>query len=226
MQSFIHSPVVNIIKKALMECSINLKRDFNEIGFLRSKNTTNFIVKAQQRAFDIIFDILQRSNTSHGFIFEDNIIKESENGYKWVIKPIDSQINYLHALPYWGSLILLLKDDVIQMAAYYMPMQDDFFITHINAGVFLNGKRLKFIPNNLEIIAGDVKNTNFNIGSVCFHMVYLCSRKIDAIVNKNMNEIEKQFIKLAAFEASVIFDDAKCFVVHENFKKIIEARFI
>lgn len=64
------------------------------------------------------------------------------NGYRWVIDPLDGTTNFAATIPYFCiSIALTLHDEPI-VSAIYNPLQDEFFFAQKGAGSLCNGKKI------------------------------------------------------------------------------------
>ena len=67
----------------------------------------------------------------------------SNNGYRWVIDPLDGTTNFARHLPYFCiSVALTLHDEPI-IGAVYQPLLDEFFYAEKEYGATLNGRPIQ-----------------------------------------------------------------------------------
>ena len=63
----------------------------------------------------------------------------NNNGYRWVIDPLDGTTNFARHLPYFCISVALTHHDEPIIGAIYQPLQDEFFYAEKGTGATLNG---------------------------------------------------------------------------------------
>lgn len=192
---------------ACYESAKQLVRDFNELSFLKAnKNANEFAENTRKRVLEIIEHQVVKSNTGHGIITNNAIVKPSKTGMFWAINPVDSMTNFIHRLPFFGTSIALLTQLIeaktlelhnyqVYAAIFYDPIRDDTFWAERKIGTFLNSRKLALAQLNQSqqmklvekaeetrpnFIAGCANTANRNFGSSVMHMAYLAAGRIDA----------------------------------------------
>ena len=66
----------------------------------------------------------------------------NNNGYRWVIDPLDGTTNFAYGIPYFCISVALTEDDRPVHAAIYNPLQNDFFYARRGAGAWCNSKKI------------------------------------------------------------------------------------
>lgn len=66
----------------------------------------------------------------------------NNNGYRWVIDPLDGTTNFANGLPYFCISVALTEHDEPIHAAIYNPLQDEFFYAKKGAGAFCNSRKI------------------------------------------------------------------------------------
>ena len=218
----VKSKLINLMMNACNEASKQIMRDYNELSFLKSnKNVHEFVERTITRSFEIMRNVLENSNSSHGFILSDSwgkfhptqvykfkILKKSENGYYWLINPIDNGENFSHRLPFFGIVIAMIENFEINAdvpkfntiaGMFYDPIRLETFWAEDKLGSFLNSRKLR-MENNIDIklVAGSSrkhetpiantileKNTESicsrDFGSNAMHLSYLAINRLGAV---------------------------------------------
>ena len=78
-----------------------------------------------------------------GFIAEEGTGKPSENGYNWVIDPLDGTTNFIHGLPPYAISIALMQSEKVVVGVIYEVSLDECFYSWGEGKSFLNGKEIK-----------------------------------------------------------------------------------
>lgn len=134
----------------------------------------------------------------------------NNNGYRWVIDPLDGTTNFASGLPYFCVSVALTEHDVPIHAAIYNPLQNDFFYARRDAGAWCNGqkiyvsnpssfdkaviasgltyardKRARVVVPTLEIIKAVHAMRNF--GAIAFDLANVASGRLDGVFLSNLS---------------------------------------
>lgn len=75
----------------------------------------------------------------------------NNNGYRWVIDPLDGTTNFAYGIPYFCISVALTHHDEPIHAAIYNPLQDEFWYARRGAGAWCNNKKIAVsAPKRLE----------------------------------------------------------------------------
>lgn len=116
---------------------------FGKIKNLRYKGNNSPVTIADIEAEKLIRKIITKNFPSHGIIGEELENVNPKAKYQWVIDPIDGTRNYVRQIPYWTTLLSVLKNNKPIIGVCYCPCQNELFTAQKNKGSFLNGKRTK-----------------------------------------------------------------------------------
>ncbi len=208
------SNLINLMNSACFEVARRVLRDFNELTYLKAnKNIVDFICTTQLRAYEDIKAMLTPSNHGHGFVFNDQIMQTSETGFYWLINPIDNVTNFAHRLPFFAICVVLVEnysqeDKELTQAnviagILFDPVREESFTVERNKHSFMNTKKLRVVPNELNLIASD-RSDSFsfrNIGSSALHAAYFCAGRVDGIYHTFDNATNFAFSKVFVEEA-------------------------
>lgn len=220
------SAVINIMEKTCQEASVQLLRDFNELGFLKSnKKLDQFIERTHTRVLQIITTNLLRSNPNHGIIRNNAITKRSDNNFYWMVNPLNGEQNFIHRLPFFGIGIALLEEPYtiqdpleknVIAATFYDPLRTELFYAEKDKGTFLNDRKLYAASANIKLsssiatptkdiveklIVADNSSSNRNFGSSLIHMAYVAAKRLDSTCEKMDNLTDIAIGKLLISEA-------------------------
>src|SRR6266851_174845 len=87
------------------------------------------------RAFDEAFP-------EDGLLGEEGAAKNSRNGRRWIIDPIDGTRDFVRGNRAWAVLIGLEEAGEVVAGVSYLPAMDEMFTAARGAGAFLNGERI------------------------------------------------------------------------------------
>ena len=78
-----------------------------------------------------------------GVIGEESGERPSENGYKWVIDPLDGTLNYCRGIPAFCISVALTFNDKPVAGCVYHPPTDEMFYAELGQGLMVNGSLFK-----------------------------------------------------------------------------------
>ncbi|TAE51197.1 MAG: inositol monophosphatase [Bacteroidetes bacterium] len=78
-----------------------------------------------------------------GFINEELAAVSSQNGYTWIIDPVDGTVNFIHGIPHYCISLALTRGEEILLGYIYQPVYRQLFRAAKGKGAFLNGKKIR-----------------------------------------------------------------------------------
>lgn len=101
-------------------------------------------VTAADRACEkLIVDGIAREFPEDGVLGEEGANRESRNGRKWIIDPIDGTRDFVRGIPLWAVLIGLEQDGEIVAAAAHSPGQGLLLSAARGSGAWHDNQRLQ-----------------------------------------------------------------------------------
>ncbi|MFW5704101.1 MAG: inositol monophosphatase family protein [Patescibacteria group bacterium] len=90
---------------------------------------------------DIAVEKMYRTEISAAFpddalLGEENGYESGTTGYTWVIDPLDGTNNFARGIPINGSILALMKDDVVVSGYIILPHNSEFYYAHKGKGSF------------------------------------------------------------------------------------------
>src|SRR3954454_6094724 len=99
--------------------------DYQRRGVRAELKSDESPVTAADRACEkLIVDGITREFPDDGVLGEEGANRESRNGRKWIIDPIDGTRDFVRGIPLWAVLIGLEQDGKIVAAAAHSPGQN------------------------------------------------------------------------------------------------------
>ena len=106
-----------------------------------------------------------------GFINEEAADRPSQNGYFWIIDPIDGTSNFTHGVPHFCISLALAYQGEVQLGYIYEPIHQDLFRAEKGKGASLNGASIR-VSEKTEIGTGLV-GTGFPYANHPWRQTYL-----------------------------------------------------
>jgi histidinol-phosphatase len=98
---------------------------------------------ADKECEKLIAKMLGEAYPDDGILGEEGSRKESKNGRRWIIDPIDGTRDFVRGNPLWSVLIALEKDGEVQAGVVHLPLMGNTCWGARGEGSFRNDIRLK-----------------------------------------------------------------------------------
>jgi histidinol-phosphatase len=98
---------------------------------------------ADKECEKLIARLLEESFPDDGILGEEGSRKESKNGRRWIIDPIDGTRDFVRGNPLWSVLIALEKDGVVEAGVVHLPLMGNTCWGSRGGGSFRNDVRLR-----------------------------------------------------------------------------------
>src|SRR3954469_24488265 len=131
---------------AARKAARGLARDFGEVTELQvsKKGPADFVTAADQKAEQVIFEILEKARPGYSFLGEERgMIEGTDKTHTWIVDPLDGTTNFLHAVPHFAINIALQREGAVVAAVTYNPVTNELFWAEKGKGAFVNDKRLR-----------------------------------------------------------------------------------
>jgi myo-inositol-1(or 4)-monophosphatase len=141
------SALLNVMIDAARKAARGLARDFGEVTELQvsKKGPADFVTAADQKAEQVIFEILEKARPGYGFLGEERgMIEGTDKTHTWVVDPLDGTTNFLHGIPHFAVNIALQREGEVVAGVTYNPITNDLFWVEKGKGAYLGAeKRLR-----------------------------------------------------------------------------------
>ena len=101
---------------------------------------------ADKECEKLIAKMLEEAFPEDGILGEEGSRKESRNGRRWIVDPIDGTRDFVRGNPLWSVLIALEQDGEVQAGVVHLPLMGQTGSTcwaSRGGGAFRNGIRLR-----------------------------------------------------------------------------------
>src|SRR5580704_9058282 len=98
---------------------------------------------ADKECEKLIAKILEETFPEDGILGEEGSRKESKNGRRWIIDPIDGTRDFVRGNPLWSVLIALEKEGEVQAGVVHLPLMGNTCWGASGEGSYRNDVRLK-----------------------------------------------------------------------------------
>ncbi len=202
------SPYLATMQKAALAAGKVVMEGFNNINdsecSQKSDSPNDILTIYDKKAQDIIISELNNDYPDFKIIAEENptsVPKGWNNGYTWVIDPIDGTLSYRYGQKEFAISIGLLKDKTPIAGLIYAPARQELYYAAQSKGTYLNGNKISIrntpitknplfyfglngITNpqlyaDLQPIAAQIGQFG---GSAALNMAYLATGMIDGLL--------------------------------------------
>ncbi|MCS6984408.1 MAG: inositol monophosphatase [Leptospiraceae bacterium] len=137
------SPHLLIVKDLVLEAGQLLLSYLNKNKNIRNKGVLDLVTDADEASEKLLFSKLCEYFPEYGILAEEGSLKESENGYIWVVDPLDGTTSFAHGFPFFSvsvGLVDMHKDPVAGFV--YNPLLKELFFAQKGEGAFLNNQAI------------------------------------------------------------------------------------
>jgi len=137
---------INVMLKAIRVAGRAMMRDFKEVDKLQvsKKGPNDFAKRADQRAEEILQEMLFEARPNYGFVgTAGRETKGEDPTRRWIVCPLDGLDNFVHGLPHWSVSIALEYKGEIVASIVLSPVLEELFLAEKGAGTWLNEQRLR-----------------------------------------------------------------------------------
>jgi histidinol-phosphatase len=86
---------------------------------------------------------LKEAFPDDGLLGEEGAARESSNGRRWIIDPIDGTKSFIRGIPTWGVMLALEQEGQIVAGACNLPAIGELYSAASGLGAFCNGKQIR-----------------------------------------------------------------------------------
>jgi histidinol-phosphatase len=116
------------------------KKDLN--SGLQIKDNNSVVTDLDKEIESQIRALIKRNFPDHGFYGEETGQESLDAEYVWIIDPIDGTREFTRGLPFFTTLIALMKNEEIILGVSSSPVLDQLLYAELGGGTWLNGKQV------------------------------------------------------------------------------------
>jgi histidinol-phosphatase len=107
-----------------------------------TKSDASPVTVADRECERLIAGALEEAFPEDGLLGEEGSSKESRNGRRWIIDPIDGTRDFVRGNPAWAVLIALEEAGEVVAGVAYLPAMNEMFSAARGSGSFCNDERI------------------------------------------------------------------------------------
>ena len=125
-----------------------LRERLAEARTIEFKGDVDLVTDADHAAEAYVRGMLLGAFPDHRFVGEEGVFKAKskvklDEGYSWIVDPLDGTTNYTHRYPHFCVSIALDCRGTIQLGVVFDPMMDELFVGKRGGGATLNGRPMR-----------------------------------------------------------------------------------
>lgn len=131
--------------EAALKAGEILKKYYRKTFQYYYKEERNPVTQADLESQELIKNIILKNFKNHRVLAEEDWKgnkEKIEEGFWWVVDPLDGTVNFRKGFPFFCVSIALLKDGEIILGVIYIPILDELFIAEKGQGSFCNDKQI------------------------------------------------------------------------------------
>lgn len=110
---------------------------------VREKGHADFVTEVDLASQQAITDYISKRYPTHHIVGEEGADADlSEDGYCWLIDPLDGTTNFVHGVPHYAVSVALTLDSRPLVGCIIDPLRDERFWAAVGAGAWLNDQRI------------------------------------------------------------------------------------
>ena len=206
------------------------KFSFSEVQYKGENDPFSYV---DVTAENMLKESCNRLIPGSGFINEESEDQPTENGYTWIIDPLDGTVNFMHGIPHFSISVGLMFEDQMLMGHVYGVISDEMFTGIKGKGAYLNGQRIvksslsqlntsvivtgfpyayaNWVDDYLKVIADLIKHCHGvrRLGSAALDLCYVAAGRLEAFFEFGLKPYDVAAGSLIVSEAGGQVSDFK-----------------
>jgi len=110
---------------------------------IKSKAPLDYVTEIDLESQALIIDTIRKSFPDHHIVSEEGTNSGVQDGFTWIIDPLDGTTNFIHGFPFVAVSIGLCKDRSPILGLVLDPVRQELFTARRGEGAYLNGRRIQ-----------------------------------------------------------------------------------
>ncbi len=136
--------MLEFIKETAEEAGRILVSNFRNItnAQITEKNKNEYVTQIDIKSENCIRMRIRERFPSHTIEGEEGGGQFKQQGFEWIIDPLDGTHNFIHGFPMFCVSIALAEDGLIKYGVIFDPVHNELFSAEKSKGAFLNRKKI------------------------------------------------------------------------------------
>ena len=132
--------------------TLDFRSRLSSLG-IEKKSSKDLVTEADKAVESFLVETIRKKYPDHAILGEESGSHQGQEGYRWIIDPIDGTNSFLHGQPFYSVSIALEKDGTIVLGAVNAPILDEFFFAENGQGATCNNSPIR-VSNCSDLING------------------------------------------------------------------------
>lgn len=144
-ESFSHLTLIAM--EAALQAGDLLRKGFGTSFSISSKEGKhNLVTEYDYLAEKTILDFIKKQVPNSHFLAEESGKTGTEEGFLWIVDPLDGTVNFAHQIPFFCVSIAVEKKGKVIAGVVFDPIHQELFVAEEKKGAFFNGKKITVSP--------------------------------------------------------------------------------
>ncbi len=108
-----------------------------------SKPDLSPVTVADRDSERLISQLIEETFPGDGVLGEEGACRETRNGRRWIVDPVDGTRDFVRGNPSWAVLIGFEAADEVEVGIAYLPAMGDLFFASRGGGAFVNDRAIR-----------------------------------------------------------------------------------
>ena len=136
---------------AVKEAGEVLHKGFGWQHSVRYKGEVDLVTEVDERAEQVIREILLGAFPAYGMLAEEGGTLEGEENARWIVDPLDGTTNYAHGLPLFCVSLALERAGKVVLGVVHDPIREETYVAERGGGSTLNSEPIR-VSDTEELI--------------------------------------------------------------------------
>ena len=134
---------MEVAREAALKAGEILMARLGDVRKVTFKGSRNIVTEVDNEVEETIFAFLGSEYPDVGLLGEESEGARADEGYVWIVDPLDGTRNYASGIPFFSTVVALAKDGQTLVGVNYDPSRGEMFHAERGSGAFLNDERIQ-----------------------------------------------------------------------------------
>ena len=142
--------IESVAKKAIFEAGELIRQHIGQVAgsWVQVKGPSDYVTEIDKRCEGLIVEAIRNNFPDHSIMAEETANNGLQQGYTWVIDPVDGTTNFIHGFPFVAVSIAVCLEKKPILGFVLDPVRNELFSAKKGEGAWLNGSKL---PRRKEV---------------------------------------------------------------------------
>jgi myo-inositol-1(or 4)-monophosphatase len=136
--------MLETIKKIIKQAGKIAIADYNASDkIIHHKGAIDIVTQTDLKIEDFLKSKILKNYPDHDLLMEETDNELKKSNHLWIIDPLDGTTNFAHKFPFFAISIAYEENQIMQLAAVYIPFLQELFWAEKDKGAYLNGRKIQ-----------------------------------------------------------------------------------